>query len=396
MSVSSSCSPVGFNDQRTHTIDIGTGGETTEYQQPTIPRYIRQMPEYNPPAPPELMEFPIPQQWPNIPDHVRYLVVYTFDTADMQHMASQMLCVSIKSVYRTLGSEAHILICTTMPTALQSWDFGVGNISIVSVGVPHMRENMAHVKDPRSNKAFTTACDVSLHFNTIGHSRIWLLPAILEYYALPILYLDNDTVVYDDYADARCLKTMLAEQRIGGYVRENWSFLGALFSMFQSSFSTETFQAIDLRMTIVNNGAQFIPANSWGVTFLKRVLYHYKVLLHDCHTIFSDMIAFTMAFNEASVPQKRFYMRDYDGQPVYHYYIFKYRDQARVMYICEQLLRCDNDHMYHDWIRQIRNGCDFNAPESGGLPITKWSTFMGQLNYQTKIITEDMMAVKVE
>lgn len=207
------------------------------------------------------------------------ILLYTFDSTEGT-VDSNMLECSILSVLKRIGDKVKIIIYSIYPEKLEFLNKKY-NVEIFK----YIPEDYGHEAVGYSD------------FQPIGHSRIFLIPMLLERYKLPLLYLDNDTGLLPNFD----LDQLLSLNIVSGYVTENLSNFDLLMIKFyDGEYTTSDRNLIKSQFPkiVINNGTQYFPYNENGIQTcinIKNDFFYYKNLFD---TKFNDMVAFSSVVNE--------------------------------------------------------------------------------------------------
>jgi hypothetical protein len=122
-----------------------------------------------------------------------FIVFYTFDynkaSKKFINMTSlDMLLISIRSCIKECKGLAKIIVYTTNPTSLSEQFNNYTNISShVSL---RLYDRNKYVE---SNLALDKNENALVHFNNIGHARVFLAEELINEFKKPLIYLDSDT-----------------------------------------------------------------------------------------------------------------------------------------------------------------------------------------------------------
>lgn len=216
-----------------------------------------------------------------------FIVLYTFDAGPYpEHL--HMLEASIISVLRELGSKVLILVYTTTKPQLSYLKARYNGYKGAELKVK--------TYSPRTNPKHTFEGGLSV-FDKIGHSRIFLIHKLLQWYEKPVIYMDNDTLITD--GKGALVSSQCYDGHVYGYLEESWVTFASLYAQFKYTCvfdPSDTYYTNCLKISPINNGVEIYPYNDSAIEFAKDVIDTYCTLEATCKSHFHDMLAFSMVW----------------------------------------------------------------------------------------------------
>uniref|UniRef100_A0A6C0CIK9 Uncharacterized protein n=1 Tax=viral metagenome TaxID=1070528 RepID=A0A6C0CIK9_9ZZZZ len=232
------------------------------------------------------------------------LILYTFDVGTRAE-DTYMLEASIISVLRELGSRALIFVYTNTVAELIHLE-------------KRYREANLSVKRYQP--------DITL-FKTIGRARMYLIPNLLREFMMPIIYLNNDTLLINGRGNE--LLEHCDKDSVFGYLQESWTTFEKLYGPNYNCDSISSY----LSLNPINNGVQIFPYNETSVVFADDVLAIYTELSKCRKSRFRGTLAFSIIWWRS--PQSRVLTND---GPVLHYYFMKNWYLPYIKYVTKLLV----------------------------------------------------------
>ena len=285
---------------------------------------------------------------------MNFLILYTFDEGPYEeHML--MLKMSIISVIREFPDKDHvkIIIYTTKKEQL------IKSMSYFAKYVEVRQYEPIDFGHPVLN----FESDM-VHFNSIGHSRIFIIPSLVKEFNVPVIYMDNDTGMRMNSAE-EIYKLLDGINTPVGYCLEYWTDFNCLYGncgKYEELKSTEE-KVSDIRGEIspINNGVMIFPNTEESHRFMQEIIDVYIKLVSHFQSHFHDMFAFSIVWHKycKSIPleettleycitniDKRYtygkgsidFLKNGDIPLIIHYYINKYDNIKAIAEIATKLI----------------------------------------------------------
>jgi hypothetical protein len=136
------------------------------------------------------------------------------------------------------------------------------------------------------------------HFNCIGHSRVFIIEALLKETKLPVIYLDNDTGFTTGSKDI--ILDMIYIDKPIGYAKENFCTFRSNMDNVENIKITDNnlITKFNLNSRPINNGAIIYPYNDVTLEFVKENIKIYNDAITKMSSMFLDMLSFTLTYNK--------------------------------------------------------------------------------------------------